>query len=222
MKETGLPIPRLHFYGKEPPVEPYVMMDRIEIQGSVSARLTKPSKDSSGSHVQDPHISDSALEAIWGQIAQCYLQLHQLTFPSIVSLVENSSGNYEVAGRPITHNMTDMVKLANVFRCVLPPEGTTYNTADGWYVALVEMHIAQLMFQCNDAVVSEDDCRNKYWRARSSADWPCKASYLRLVPPTTAGLPSHSRSLHLLYCRRPRAPRTLGSGGTTFGRGISS
>ena len=161
-KKTRLPIPRQHFYGEESPVGPYVMMDRVEFQGSVSARLTTPSKDSSEPHVLDPDIADPTLEAIWGQIAQCYLQLHQLTFPRIGSLVEASSGNYEVAGRPITHNMTDMIRLANVPRSVLPPEGTTYTTADGWYTALAEMHIAQLMFQHNDAVVSEDDCRNKY------------------------------------------------------------
>ena len=123
------------------------MMDRVELQGSVSARLTQPSKDSSEPHVLDPDIADSTLETIWGQIAHCYLQLHQLTFPRIGSLVEISPGNYEVKGRPITHNMTDMIRLANVPRAVLPPEGTTYDTADGWYIALAEMHIAQLMFQ---------------------------------------------------------------------------
>jgi hypothetical protein len=35
-------------------------------------------------------------------------------------------------------------------------------TADEWYTALAEMHIAQLIFQHNDLVTSEDNCRNKY------------------------------------------------------------
>ncbi|UNI16996.1 hypothetical protein JDV02_003378 [Purpureocillium takamizusanense] len=161
-KETRLPIPRQHFYDMESPVGPYVMMDHVENQGSVSARLTDPSKDISEPHALDPEIADSTLDAIWGQIAQCYLQLHQLTFPRIGSLVEISPGQYRVAGRPITHNMTDMVRLANIPRSVLPAEGTTYTTGNAWYTALAEMHIAQLMFQHNDAVVSEDDGRNKY------------------------------------------------------------
>ena len=55
-----------------------------------------------------------------------------------------------------------MIRLANIPRSVLPPEGTTWNTADDWYIALADMHIAQLVFQHNDAVVSGDDCRNKY------------------------------------------------------------
>lgn len=161
-KETVLPIPRLHFYGEESPVGPYIMMDRIEMQGGVSARLTCPSEDLAKPHVLNPDIAESTLKSIWGQIAQCYLKLNQLTFPRIGSLLETSPRNYGVAGRPITHNMTDMIRLANVPRSVLPPEGRTYTTADDWYTALAEMHIVQLIFQHNDAVVSEDDCRNKY------------------------------------------------------------
>ncbi|KAK7727625.1 hypothetical protein SLS63_007067 [Diaporthe eres] len=34
--------------------------------------------------------------------------------------------------------------------------------SDAWYVALAEMQIATLLFQHNDMVSSEDDCRNKY------------------------------------------------------------
>lgn len=160
--ETGLPIPHQHFYGENSPVGPYLMMDRVEMYGSVSTRLTTPNKDSSEPHVLDPDVDESTLENIWGQIAQCYLRLHQLTFSRIGSLLETIPGKYEVSGRPITHNMTDMVRLANIPRPILPPEGTTYATADAWYTALAEMHIAQLIFQHNDAVVSEDDCRNKY------------------------------------------------------------
>jgi hypothetical protein len=58
--------------------------------------------------------------------------------------------------------MADMVRLANIPRAVLPPEGTTYGTADDWYVALAEMHLAQLVVQQNDLVESADDCRNKF------------------------------------------------------------
>ncbi|KAF4988158.1 hypothetical protein FGRMN_9926 [Fusarium graminum] len=58
--------------------------------------------------------------------------------------------------------MTDMIRLANIPECVLPPKGKTYATADEWYTALAEMHIAQLIFQHNDLITSEDDCRNKY------------------------------------------------------------
>ena len=48
------------------------------------------------------------------------------------------------------------------YSAVLPLEGHTYQTSDEWYTALAEMHIAQLAFQHNATVSSEDDCRNKY------------------------------------------------------------
>ena len=67
----------------------------------MSARLSVPGKDSSVPHVLDPDIAESTLEAIWGQTAQRYLQLHQLKFPRIGSLVEISPGIYDVAGRPV-------------------------------------------------------------------------------------------------------------------------
>ncbi|KAH8648692.1 hypothetical protein BX600DRAFT_475637 [Xylariales sp. PMI_506] len=161
-KRTQLPIPQQFYYGGDSPVGPFVMMECIDHCGSVSARLTTPSEDSSAPHVLNPNTPESTLEAIWGQIATYLLQLSQLTFPRIGSLLEVSEGSYEVAGRPMTHNMTDMVRLANIPRAVLPPPGKTYMTADEWYVALSEMHIAQLIFQQNDLVVSAHDCRNKY------------------------------------------------------------
>lgn len=161
-RETQLPVPRPSFYGQDSPVGPFIIMERIENRGSVSARLTRPSEDPSEPHVLDSNISEATLEAIWTKIARCLLRLSRNTFSRIGSLAEAEEGIYEVTGRPMTHNMTDMVRLANVPRSVLPPEGKTYETADEWYTALAEMHIAQLVFQHNDLVTSEDDCRNKY------------------------------------------------------------
>ncbi|KAI5460752.1 phosphotransferase [Mariannaea sp. PMI_226] len=161
-KETQLPIPRNFFYDQDSIVGPYVIMERIENCGSLSARLTRPSEDSSAPHVLDPNVSESTLEAIWSKVAHCMLRLSRITFPRIGALIKTKQGSYEVAGRPITHNMTDMVRLANIPPIVLPPTGKTYGTADEWYTALAEMHIAQLIFQHNDLVTTEDDCRNKY------------------------------------------------------------
>lgn len=117
-----------------------------------------------------------------------------------------------MAGRPITHNMTDMVRLANIPNAVLPPEGKTYGTADEWYVALAEMHIAQLIFQHNDLVLSEDDCRNKYVARQifrrlakqgrlstfgfAEDDWSAQSS--KIMPSTTLSLvPVGSHSFRL-------------------------
>ncbi|KAF9767157.1 hypothetical protein IL306_000333 [Fusarium sp. DS 682] len=116
-----------------------------------------------------------------------------LTFPKIGSLLRMGEDTYEVAGRPVTLNMTEMIRLANIPRCVLPPNDKTYMTADGWYTALAEMHIAQLIFQHNDLVTSEDDCRNKF--GFSEDDWSSQSS--KIPPETLSPCPSNSDSFRL-------------------------
>ncbi|KAH6635517.1 phosphotransferase [Chaetomium sp. MPI-SDFR-AT-0129] len=167
-ENTQIPIPQHFSCGRDPTIGPFVILQYIpESRGSMSARLTTPNDDPSVTHVLNPDIDEATLEDIWGKAAACLIRLSRLTFPRIGALVEvegegNVAGSYSIAGRPITHNLTDMVRLANVPRAVLPPEGKTYSTADEWYVALAEMHLAQLVFQHNDAVESADDCRNKF------------------------------------------------------------
>lgn len=159
--KTCLPTPRLLFYGSESSVGPFILMDHVDHHQDMSARLTRPSEDPTATHTLDLTLGHSILENLWQQVSRYLLQMTQITFPKIGSLME-VQGRCEVAGRPITHNMTDMIRLANIPREVLPPQGTTFNTADEWYTALAEMHIAQLIFQHNDAITSADDCRNKY------------------------------------------------------------
>ncbi|KAM5350184.1 hypothetical protein ACJ41O_006689 [Fusarium nematophilum] len=161
-KNTRIPVARQFFHGENSRVGPFVILERIENRGSMSARLTRPNDDPGETHVLNPGIPEPTLADLWTKAARCLLQLSQLTFPRIGSLVEASEGSFDIARRPITHNMTDMVRLANIPRAVLPPPGKTYGSVDEWYTALAEMHMAQLIFQQNDLVLSEDDCRNKY------------------------------------------------------------
>jgi hypothetical protein len=55
-----------------------------------------------------------------------------------------------------------MRQLANIPEGIFPAEDKTFATADEWYLELANMHLSQLVFQHNDLVSSEDDCRNKY------------------------------------------------------------
>jgi hypothetical protein len=55
-----------------------------------------------------------------------------------------------------------MVQLSNIPQSIFPSKTTTYKTANDWYAALAEMHMATLLFQHNDIVTSENDCRTKY------------------------------------------------------------
>ncbi|KAK4098481.1 hypothetical protein N658DRAFT_568708 [Parathielavia hyrcaniae] len=107
-------------------------------------------------------ISESALKCMYEKMARMVLQLAQPTFPRIGSLLETSPGSFQVLARPLTLNMNQLVSLSNVPASVLPPKDTKFQTADEWYTALAEMHIATLVFQHNDMVESEDDCRSNY------------------------------------------------------------
>lgn len=129
----------------------------------MSHALAMPNeKDPSEAHMRNPDVSEDVLEGFYGKMAVHLLQLFEPSFPRIGSLAQTDENVFSVAGRPITQNMNNMLQLANIPRATLPPEDTTYGTADEWYVALAEMHIAQLVFQHNDLVITADDCRNKY------------------------------------------------------------
>lgn len=112
--------------------------------------------------VLEPNVSETLLSKLYEEVARCLLQLSRLSFDRIVSLSETDEGSFSVIGRPLCKNMNDISRLANIPHSVLPPEAKSYSKTDEWYVALAEMHIAQLIFQHNDLVTTEDDCRNKF------------------------------------------------------------
>ncbi|CAG7564999.1 unnamed protein product [Fusarium equiseti] len=107
--------------------------------------------------------------------------------------------------------MADMIRLANIPRCILPPREKTYGTTDEWYTALADMHIAQLIFQHNDLITSEHDCRNKYVSRQifrrlakagrlptfgfSNDKWSHQSS--KILPETLSPAPSNSDSFRL-------------------------
>ncbi|KAI9150041.1 hypothetical protein HJFPF1_09794 [Paramyrothecium foliicola] len=161
-ENTQVPVPKQLFYHHDSPVGPFIIMQRVEFCGSLSARTTTRHEDPNEAHTLDANFAESTLEVLWTKVASCYLQLAQLSFPRIGSLVPTETGSFEILGRPITHTITDMVRLANIPRAVLPQPDTTYATADEWLTTLAEMHLATLIFQHNDLVETEDDCRNKY------------------------------------------------------------
>ncbi|KAG5744851.1 hypothetical protein H9Q69_012687 [Fusarium xylarioides] len=210
-RRTKLPIPSPLFFGKDPELGPFIIMEHWENSGSISGRLTMSNKDPSVPYVLNPDTPEPILEGIWTKVAHCLLELSQLTFPRIGSLLQAVKDTYEVAGRPVTLNMTEMIRLANIPRCILPSQDKTYMTADEWYTVLAEMHIAQLVFQHNDLVTSEDDCRNKYVSRQifrrlarhgqllsfgfSGDTWSSQSS--RILPETLSPCPSNSGPFRL-------------------------
>ncbi|KAJ9130148.1 Phosphotransferase [Pleurostoma richardsiae] len=164
-QNTRIPVPRVLFYGSssmDSELGPYTIIPYVENRRSLSHALAMPNEDATQAHMLDPDISEEVLEDFYGKVAVYLLQLFKLSFPRIGSLAQTGENTFSVVGRPITQNMNSMLQLANIPHVTLPPKDRTYRTADEWYLALAEMHIAQLVFQHNDLVATADDCRNKY------------------------------------------------------------
>ncbi|KAI0123139.1 phosphotransferase [Xylariales sp. AK1849] len=161
-QQSQLRVPKVFYHGVDSELGPFMIIEDLGSRRCMSDALEAPRADHNETIVLDPNISEDKLKHLYIKLARCMLQLAQPTFPCIGALIETSPGSYDVKGRPITFNMTNMVRISNIPQSIFPSEGTTYQTADKWYVALAEMHMATLIFQHNDIVSSEDDCKTKY------------------------------------------------------------
>ncbi|UZP40467.1 hypothetical protein NXS19_008283 [Fusarium pseudograminearum] len=161
-KHTNVPVPTLFYHTPSSDIGPALILQHIKYARDMSDALAIPGQDPEETPVLNPNIEEDTLRKLYQKIAVILSQLCQPTFARIGSLIEDGNGQIAVAGRPITQNMNNMIQLANIPKAVLPEPQQTYDSADGWYTASAEMHMAQLLFQHNDLVCSENDCRNKY------------------------------------------------------------
>lgn len=161
-KHTKIPVARTFFHGEDPKLGSFIIMEYIEHPQCMSTAHNATNEDVSKPFTLNPDIPEEVLQNHYQHVAACLLELSQHTFPRIGSLVEVNPGTFSIAARPVTKNMNDMLQLANIPGVILPPQLKTYQTVDEYYVWLAEMHIAQLVFQQNDLVRTEQECRNKY------------------------------------------------------------
>lgn len=161
-EQTHLSIPTVFYHGVDSELGPYMIIQDLVSRRGMGQALEAPRDDPNETAILDPSISEEKLKRLYVRIARCLLQFTQPTFPRIGALAKLESGRYAVARRPITQNMINMVQLSNIPKTVFPAEEATYQSANDWYVALAEMQIATLLFQHNDMVSSEDDCKTKY------------------------------------------------------------
>ncbi|KAF7543545.1 hypothetical protein G7Z17_g10646 [Cylindrodendrum hubeiense] len=160
-QHTQLPVPKTFYHGVDSEIGPFMIIEDLVSRRGMGQALEAPREDND-TPVLHPNISETKLKSLYLKMARCVLKLAQPTFSRIGALVETSPGSYHVLGRPMTLNMNNMVQLSNIPKSIFPSEGTTYQTADEWYVVLAEMQMATLLFQHNDMVSSENDCRTKY------------------------------------------------------------
>lgn len=162
--KTSIPVPEIYYCGTaaENPtgLGPFIIMDYVEHERTMSDALNDPLIEADKSHVLEVNISQQKLEFLYRQMANIILQLSALTFPRIGSLVQDQDGHFSVSGRPLIQNMNSLVEFAGVSPSLLPSQ--RYATSTEWYSAMADMHLAQVMFQHNDAVLDEEDARDKY------------------------------------------------------------
>ncbi|KAF4446300.1 phosphotransferase [Fusarium austroafricanum] len=161
-QHTQLPVPKVFDHGVDSDIGPFMVIEDLESRRGMGQALEAPREDLNDTAVLRPDIPETKLKSLYAEMARCMLQLAQPTFPRIGALVEVAPGSHSVLGRPLTLNMNNMVQLSNIPKSVFPSEDTTYDTTDEWYTILAEMQIATLIFQHNDMVESEDDCKTKY------------------------------------------------------------
>ncbi|KAI0408163.1 phosphotransferase family protein [Xylaria palmicola] len=205
---TTIPVAHIYHYGTadENPtgLGPFIIMDYIEHEMTMSEALNDPALEPDDYHILDPNISEQKLECLYRQMANVLLQLSTLAFPRIGSLVEDQDGHFSVSGRPLIQNMNSLLEFTGMPPTLLPFQ--TYSTSDEWYSALADMHLAQLMFQHNDAVDDEDDARDKYVSRQLFRQLACNGRITSEFEPKEG---SNSPATFLLYSSDLRPSNVL-------------
>ncbi|KAF4975446.1 hypothetical protein FZEAL_7766 [Fusarium zealandicum] len=160
---TTIPVPEIYHWGtaQENPLGlgPFIIMEYVEHERTLSHALNDPSLDAADSHSLDPNISEPKLQFLYGQMANILLQLSTLSFSRIGSLVQDKEGQFCVSGRPLMQNINSLLEITDSPASLIPTHG--FATSDEWYSAMADMHLIQLTFQHNNAIDDEGDARDK-------------------------------------------------------------
>ncbi|EFQ30803.1 phosphotransferase [Colletotrichum graminicola] len=158
---TCVPVPQVLHYVRESDIGPMLIIRRVEHGCDMTDLLAIPGRDPGLPPALNLSLPESKLRSLWGKMSWILMELERPKFPRIGSLLE-VNGSFQVAGRPLTQNLNSLTQLAHVPPTIFPVKDKTFTTAGEWYLELSNMNLAQLLFQHNNLVASEDDCRNKY------------------------------------------------------------
>ncbi|KAG2411759.1 hypothetical protein HFD88_009315 [Aspergillus terreus] len=164
--QTSIPTPFVLHWGtkKESPLElaPFIMMEYVNHSTNMYDVLNTPECPRSDRGILDPNIDEHKLESLYGELANILLQLFKPSFPRIGALSQPDDFTWEVAYRPLSMPINELIRLGSLPQSELPSPAATFETSSSYYEALAELHIAHLANQRNDAVDSADDCRRKF------------------------------------------------------------
>ncbi|CAG8007851.1 unnamed protein product [Penicillium salamii] len=163
-KTMPIPVPLVSCWGerdKSPSkLGPFIIMGYIDHDKSVSDVLETPGRQPQQRPRLNPDISIPKLKVIYIELANIVLSLSTLSADRIGSLRQTDKSTWEVAYRPLSLSMNEIVQLGTLPRSKLPT--VIYDRAYLYFEALAELHISHLQHQRNDAIDSADDCRRKF------------------------------------------------------------
>ncbi|OQE18560.1 hypothetical protein PENFLA_c021G05343 [Penicillium flavigenum] len=110
----------------------------------------------------DPDIDKGRLELLYSQLARILLQLSMPSLARIGSLSQIDKFTWDVTRRPLTMNMSELVRIGGLPQSKLPDLNATFDTSSSYMEALANINIEHLVHQRNDSVKSADDCRRKF------------------------------------------------------------
>jgi hypothetical protein len=162
--KTSIPIPFIYHWGNRDhsplKVGPFIIMDCIEYATDMYDLLNTPGCPNDQRGVLDPNINEATLQTLYGEAASILLQLSQLSLPQIGSLHQIDDFTWQVASRPLSRPMNDLIRLGSLPQSKLPKE--PFHTTPSYFEALAELHLEHLIHQRNDAILSAEDCRRKF------------------------------------------------------------
>ncbi|GJP95617.1 phosphotransferase family protein [Aspergillus niger] len=164
--QTSIPVPFVLHSGTrdESPLKlsPFIMMSHIDHKTNMYAALNVSGCPVEKRGYLNPDIDEDDLRKLYAELAKALLKLAKPEFSLIGSLVQVDDYTWEVASRPLSMNMNELVRLGTLPRSKLPPLDATFKSTSSYMEALAQLNIQHLIHQRNNAIESADDCRRKY------------------------------------------------------------
>ena len=168
LDQTSIPVPFVLHWGTrkdgplDPELGPFIIMEYMSNHTNMYDVLNMPSRSRAYRGILDPDFDEDELEQLYRELANILLQLSRPSLTHIGSLGQIDDFSWEVASRPLSMPMNELIRLGSLPQACLPGLDTTFDSTSLYFKSLAELHMTHLMNQRNDAVDSADDCRHKF------------------------------------------------------------
>jgi len=119
-QRTKLMVPKVFCHGVDSEIGPFMIIQDLGSRRGMGQALEALREYPNETPILHPNIPESKLKSLYIQMGQCLLQLAQPTFPRIGALVEIDQGSYQVVGRPVKLNMSNMVQISDIPESIFP------------------------------------------------------------------------------------------------------